>query len=99
MGLIIQIILTIIAWNRGWRWLALIPIAVGFTLGFIIGTIIKSMGYSIEDFGWLVIFDIIVGIILLIMCIKKRNSEELPTETIEKLPEPTEKPSETQENK
>jgi hypothetical protein len=99
MGLIIQIILSIVAWNRGWKWLALIPVVGGFLLGFIIGLIATSMGYSTEDLQWAIIFDIIVFIILIIMCIKKPKSAELPTEPSEKLPEPSEKPSETQENK
>jgi len=37
MMLLAQIILTIIAWNNGWRWLALIPMASAFIIGFIIG--------------------------------------------------------------
>jgi len=49
MGFILQIILSIVAWNRGWKWLALIPILVALPLGFLIGYIGGSMGYTPEE--------------------------------------------------
>ena len=84
MGFIFQIILSIVAWNRGWKWLALIPVVAALFLGFIIGYIGGSMGYSPEDMGWAVILDIIVYIILIYMCVKPRKSDDANTE---KLPE------------
>lgn len=85
MGFIIQIILSIVAWNRGWRWLALIPIGAALVIGILIGFIGGSMGYSPEDMRWSIILDVIIFIILIYMCIKphesnKTNSEKLPEE-------------------
>jgi len=40
MILLGQIILTVVAWNNGWRWLALIPMASAFIIGFIIGMVV-----------------------------------------------------------
>jgi len=82
MGTIFQIILTIIARNRGWRWLSLIPIAVGLVLGFLIGAIGISMGYSIEDLRWSIILDLLLYAVLIYMCLKPKqnNTEKLPEE-------------------
>jgi hypothetical protein len=77
MGLIIEIILTIVAWNRGWKWLALIPLGVGVLLGLIIGLIGGSMGSTAEDLSWVVVFDAIVIIALIIMCFVKPKSAEV----------------------
>ena len=46
MLLFIEIILTIVTWRKGWRGYALIPGISALLLGFIIGTILTSMGYS-----------------------------------------------------
>jgi hypothetical protein len=74
MGLIIEIILTIVAWNRGWRWFALIPLGVGVLLGLIIGLIGGSMGQTADDLSWVIVFDAIVIIALIIMCFTKPKS-------------------------
>lgn len=84
MGFILQIILSIVAWNRGWKWLALIPILVALPLGFLIGYIGGSMGYTPEEMSWAIVLDIIVFIILIYMCIKPYKPNETNTE---KLPE------------
>jgi len=42
--LIIEIILTAIAWKRGWRWRSLIPIGAGFGFGFLMGIAIGASG-------------------------------------------------------
>ena len=39
MLLFLEIILTIVAWNRGWKALALIPAAVIFVMGLMIGVL------------------------------------------------------------
>lgn len=74
MRLIIEIILTIVAWNRGWRWKAIIPVGAGSLLGFIIGFIGGSLGYTVNDMSWVGIFDVFVIIALIIMCICKPKS-------------------------
>jgi hypothetical protein len=37
MFLLAEIILTIIAWTKGWKWRSLIPLAVGVFLGITLG--------------------------------------------------------------
>ncbi len=84
MGFILQVILSIVAWNRGWKWLALIPLGAALVIGFLIGYIGGTMGYSPEDMSWAIILDIIVFIVLIYMCIKPKsdttNTEKLPEE-------------------
>jgi len=63
---ILEIILTIIAWRNGWKWKAIIPICLGFTLGFLLGL----SGVAPLEAIWL---DIIAIIALTIMCFKKPN--------------------------
>ena len=74
MLLIAEIILTIFAWRNGWKWLALLPIGIGFTLGLVVGFVIGASGGSTENAGWVVILDIIVTIVLIVMCSKKPKS-------------------------
>lgn len=37
MILIAQIILTVVAWNKGWKWHSLAPMAIAFFTGFMVG--------------------------------------------------------------
>ena len=80
MFLIAEIILTIVAWNRGWRWKSLLPLIIGFVgafvLGFLIGTIIAASGGSIEPVmravpSLSIFFNVGVITALIVMCIKK----------------------------
>jgi len=81
MGLIIEIVLTILAWNRGWKWLALLPVGIALAIGFCMGLGIGASGGSVSDVqGIAVVFDIIAIIALIIMCVKgKKPKEEEPT--------------------
>ncbi len=38
LGFILQIVLTVVAWIRGWQWKALLPLAAGFASNFIVPT-------------------------------------------------------------
>lgn len=65
--LIIEIILTIIAWSRGWKAKSLIPLGCVVGIGFLIGLIMGSSGYSQQDIanaGWIIVFDIIGMLVL-----------------------------------
>jgi hypothetical protein len=44
--IIIEIILTIAAWVRGWRGWALIPGVSVFLIGFMVGAMARAMGHS-----------------------------------------------------
>ena len=77
MLLIIEIALSIWAWNRGWKWLALLPLGIGVGLGFLIGMAIGASGGDAEDATWIILFDIGVVIASIIM-IANPKVDELP---------------------
>lgn len=69
---IIEIILTIIAWIRGWKWKSLIPVGIVLGIGFIVGLIMGVQGYSahdIENISWLPVMELFGFIAMLIMAI------------------------------
>lgn len=66
MGLI-EIILTVIAWNRGWRWKALIPIGIGFFIGVLIGLSGQGVHYA-----YLVDFIIILALLVMALSPNKK---------------------------
>lgn len=79
MLLILEIILTIFAWRKGWKWLALLPVGIGFTLGLIIGFATGVTGGNVNDIKPLAfVLDIIVFIVLIIMNVKGPKTTELP---------------------
>jgi uncharacterized membrane protein len=63
------IILTIFAWNRGWKWRSLIPLVVLLICEFLIGLLFNILNGSL-DTALLVgkILEAIIFIILLSMC-------------------------------
>lgn len=75
MMLIAEIILTIFAWRKGWRWYSLIPMAVALVFGFFLGAGIAASGGNTDSIRGLgIIIDILVVIVLIIMNIKIPNS-------------------------
>jgi uncharacterized integral membrane protein len=46
---VLEIILTISAWKRGWRWRALLPLALGCVAAFLVGAAAGANGGSVED--------------------------------------------------
>lgn len=44
--LIVEIILTIVAWRNGWRGWAILPLVIILFMGFMIGLISGAMGFS-----------------------------------------------------
>jgi hypothetical protein len=72
----VEVILTIVAWNRGWRGYALIPFLVLVGLAFIVGVIMGSNpANQISDISNVgLIFDVLLIIVLVGMIIKGRNA-------------------------
>ena len=68
--LIVEIVLTIVAWNRGWKWLALIPLGMAFGIGLIAG----ASGATASDLESLLVIDVIAIIALIVMIIKEKGS-------------------------
>jgi hypothetical protein len=80
--LIIEIILTIFVWRKGWRWWSLLPAALGLLIGFIIGYGIGVAGGDITAAtGTSLLIDVGVIIALIIMLVngpkpkEKRNDD------------------------
>jgi len=71
MLLIAEFLLTIFAWRAGWKWYALIPVAIPVTIGLIGGA---SGAIDPGDVGALVLFDIGAIIALIIMIVKKKKA-------------------------
>ena len=74
MLFIAEIILTIFAWRNGWRWISLIPVGICVLLGFTAGYTAGLSGATSPNVGWLVIFDFIAIITLIVMINKKPKS-------------------------
>lgn len=69
--LIVEIILTIFAWRKGWKWLSLLPLGIGIFLGLSIGFGVGARGgdeNSVSGIGFLI--DILVTGILIYMVSK-----------------------------
>lgn len=71
--LIIEIILTVVAWYKGWKWLSLIPVGVAILLGIIVGMSVGLSGGT--DISGAIIIDILAIIALIVMCIKGKKEE------------------------
>ncbi|MHB8105306.1 MAG: FHA domain-containing protein [Dehalococcoidales bacterium] len=87
--IVVGIPLTIVAWNRGWKWRAILPVCIGLPtliiLGFVIGFILGAMGASQRTIDNAIniitiveycLDAVILGI--LIYMVAKRREEEKP---------------------
>lgn len=68
MLLIAEIILTIFVWNKGWKWMSLMPIGVAILVGVMLGL------SGSTEIGSFIIFDFLAIIALVIMLIKPKKS-------------------------
>jgi len=58
MLLVVEIILTVTAWRRGWRWQALLPMAATLFVSLVAGLAIAAAGGIHDGFPWpLVLLD------------------------------------------
>jgi hypothetical protein len=76
--LILEIILTIVAWNKGWRWLSLIPLATAFFIGVCIGLSGGTVDMNV------IFIDILAVVALIIMSFTK--PKETPTNSPPTIP-------------
>jgi len=70
MLLIAEIILTVLAWRKGWKWLSLIPLGLAFIIGFIIGASGTTIGTGI------IFIDVLAVIALTLMLIYPPKNEK-----------------------
>jgi uncharacterized membrane protein YfcA len=75
--LIIEIILTVNVWRKGWKWKALIPIASFFTLGFLIGVTVTLAGGQVNVLVLLPI-DLLCIFVLIVMSNKSPQKKQSP---------------------
>lgn len=77
MLLILEIILTVAAWRRGWKAWALLPFAVYLFLAFMFGAVIGASGGSMDTalaVGFLL--DLTAIVTLIVMVARPRASEQ-----------------------
>lgn len=71
--LIIEIILTVFAWRKGWKWTSLIPIGTAFLIGLMFGL---SGGVDTSTPG-VIFIDILAIIALILMVVYPPKSDNL----------------------
>lgn len=72
MLLIIEIILTIVAWRKGWRYKSLIPMGSALVIGFLLGFGVGLSGGSLASVSGLAItLDVLAVIALIVLCVVK----------------------------
>lgn len=84
--LIIEIVLTVFAWRKGWKWLALLPMGLALIIGALIGFAIGTSGGNVTGAtGFGIALDVFAIIALIIMMAKppklETNVEELKDST------------------
>ena len=80
MGLIIEIVLTIAAWRKGWRWYALIPLAITGSIGFSAGFVIGAFGGTVMGFlPYFILLDLACIAVLIVMVAKSVGYEKAPS--------------------
>lgn len=74
MLLIIEIMLTVTAWRRGWKALALLPVAICVGFGFVVGLGCGATGGDIDDaIGPCVAVELCCLVALIIMAVRGRK--------------------------
>jgi len=76
MLLVIEIMLTASAWNKGWKGLALVPWAIMFALAWMVGTSMAGTASEDETFGVLLTLDILLIVVLAIMAAVGRKPSQ-----------------------
>ena len=89
MLLIIEILLTISVWKRGWKGWALLPMGIVLGVAFVMGLVVGTTGVSEQDFvGPCLILELlgIVALVIMAARVPKRNhqvsSTRLPKEVL-----------------
>lgn len=80
MLLIIEIMLTVAAWKKGWRGWALLPVAICFATAFLLGAAAGANGTSPDDFvGIGLVLDVLLVVVLGVMIAKAPAVKEVNT--------------------
>lgn len=97
MILVCEILLTIQAWKRGWKALALLPMVIGLAAGMVFGVVAPDF---VERMGmWLIVLDLGILAVLGVMCATGKSAQATPVPTFGAQPsEPQPTPWQPQEN-
>ncbi|HAP69445.1 MAG TPA: hypothetical protein DCR04_06925 [Flavobacteriales bacterium] len=71
--LLIEIILTVIAYRKGWKKISLIPLGAAFSIGSLFG-LARQSPYT-HDYLDLIWIDLIAIAVLIFLCAKKKPSK------------------------
>jgi len=63
MLLIAEIVLTVLVWQKGWKWLSLIPVISALLIGLMFGIV----GGSLIVSPWIILIDVLAVIALIVM--------------------------------
>jgi hypothetical protein len=79
MLLILEIVLMIAAWKRGWKWWVLLPPVIQLSSILLVRLIIKAVGWLQPAVGVVgIIGDVLLVLTLIIMIIKRHRVIERP---------------------
>lgn len=74
--LIVEIMLTVAAWKEGWKWLAILPLAIAGLAGSISGVVMGAIGYDfISMMPYFILIHILTIIALICMAASHRDVE------------------------
>ena len=77
--LLLEIILTVTAWRKGWRARALIPVGALLSLGFIIGFVVGLTGAPMPDLRPWALLDVLAIVVLAVMSFRAPAADVAPT--------------------
>jgi hypothetical protein len=65
---VIEIMLTMAAWKRGWKGWALLPLGIGFIMAFWAGSMLGAAGFSEDEtYGICLVLDGVAILVLIVM--------------------------------
>jgi len=77
MTLIFEVVLTVVAYKRGWKWIAILPVGICIIIALGIGFVGGLTGCSLQTLiPYLISLDIMTILALIWMSIKKRQLPE-----------------------
>jgi hypothetical protein len=73
MLLVAEIVLTVLVWQKGWKWLSLIPVISALLIGLMFGIV----GGSLIVSPWIILIDVltVIGLIVMLYNKPKQNNE------------------------
>ena len=72
LGIIIEVLLVIYLWQKGWKWKAVLPVAIGYTFALFLGMILGASGVEGESTMLIGAFlELCMIIAMVIMCFVK----------------------------